>query len=74
MSEKRKRITVSVKTKLNALETLHKKLEKGRHATRRGQDNHIKFGKVHRIYMISSQSYFLQVLAIMQHRLKRNRT
>lgn len=54
MSEKRKRITVSVKTKLNALETLHKKLEKGRHATRRGQDNHIKFGKVHRIYTISS--------------------
>lgn len=54
MSEKRKRITVSVKTKLNALETLHKKLEKGRHETRCGQDNHIKFGKVHKIYTISS--------------------
>lgn len=33
MSEKRKRITVSVKTKLNALEGLHKKIEKGRSAT-----------------------------------------
>lgn len=33
MSEKRKRITVVVKTKLNALERLHKKLEKERYAT-----------------------------------------